>query len=138
MNNLVKNLFLGLIIAVVLVIVFSNLSPRHHALHKVTYSEFLQKVKTGNVASVTIEDREIEGILKDNSHITTDLPSADPNLLFKLLSQKVKVVGKAPQQQSFFMHTFINWFPMLLLIGSPVLLLIGVWIFFKMSKIFPV
>ena len=89
---------------------------------KVAYSEFLQKVKSGNVASVTVEDRVIKGMLKDNSHFTTYLPLSDPYLLSELISQKVKVVGQAPQQQSFLMHIFINWFPMLLLIG--------VWIFF--------
>ncbi|KTD76271.1 ATP-dependent zinc metalloprotease FtsH [Legionella waltersii] len=120
---MVKNLFLWLIIAIVLVSVFSNFGPRNTVAEKVSYSQFLQEVEQGIVNSVTIEDNKIiKGVTKNNKRFVTYMPMQDNALLGELLKSKVDVSGQEKQQESFLLHVFINWFPMLLLIG--------VWIFF--------
>jgi len=120
---MVKNLFLWLIIAIVLVSVFSNFGPRHSAAKEIPYSQFLKEVDQGMVDSVNIEDNKvIKGVTKNNKRFVTYMPLDDKALLGDLLKSKVEVSGQAKQQESFLLHLFINWFPMLLLIG--------VWIFF--------
>ena len=120
---MVKNLFLWLIIAIVLVSVFSNFGPRHANAEKLTYSQFLKEIDQGLVNSVTIEDDKIiKGVTKNNHHFVTYMPVTDNALLGELLKNHVDVNGQEKQQESFLLHLFINWFPMLLLIG--------VWIFF--------
>ncbi|BCA96938.1 ATP-dependent zinc metalloprotease FtsH [Legionella antarctica] len=123
MNDMVKNLFLWLIIAIVLVSVFSNFGPRNSVAEKVSYSQFLKDVDQGMVNSVTIEDSKIiKGMTKNNKRFVTYMPMQDNALLGELLKGKVDVSGQEKQQESFLLHLFINWFPMLLLIG--------VWVFF--------
>lgn len=120
---MVKNLFLWLIIAIVLVSVFSNFGPRHATTEKVSYSQFLKEINQGMITTVTIEDnRVIKGTTKNNHRFVTYMPVQDDALLGELLKNNVDVSGQEKQQESFFLHLFINWFPMLLLIG--------VWIFF--------
>lgn len=120
---MVKNLFLWLIIAIVLVSVFSNFGPRNANTEKVSYSQFLKEIDQGMVNSVTIEDdKVIKGVTKNNHRFVTYMPVQDNALLGELLKNNVDVSGQEKQQESFLLHLFINWFPMLLLIG--------VWIFF--------
>ena len=119
---MVKNLLLWLIIGVILISVFSNFSQRHSAAEKVPYSQFLKDVDSGHVESVLIENNVIKGQLQNSKTFTTYIPIRDELLLGHLLKNNVTVQGKPPEQQSMLMHLFINWFPMLLLIG--------VWIFF--------
>ena len=123
MNDMVKNLFLWLIVAIVLVSVFSNFGPRQTTAEKVSYSQFLKEIDQGLVNSVTIEDDKIiKGLTKNNHRFVTYMPVHDSALLGELLKYDVDVKGEEKQQESFLLHLFINWFPMLLLIG--------VWVFF--------
>lgn len=120
---MMKNLFLWLIIAVVLVSVFSNFGPSSNAADKISYSQFLSEVSQGLIGSVSIEDdRIIRGVTKNNHRFVTYMPVHDNALLGQLLKYNVNVSGQEKQQESFLLHLFINWFPMLLLIG--------VWVFF--------
>ena len=120
---MVKNLFLWLIIAIVLVSVFSNFGPRNSVAEKVSYSQFLKEVEDGTVNSVTIEDnRIIKGMTRNNKHFVTYMPMPDNALLGQLLKSKVDVSGQEKQQESFLLHWFMNWLPMLLLVG--------LWVFF--------
>ncbi len=119
---MVKNLMLWLVIAVVLIFVFSNFGPHQPAVEKLSYSQFLNDVNQGNISTVTIENRIIRGTTQNNKQFTTFIPLEDPYLLSDLIKKNVNVTGKPPEQQSLLMHLFISWFPMLLLIG--------VWVFF--------
>ncbi len=120
---MVKNLFLWLIVAIVLVSVFSNFGPHPANAEKVSYSQFLKEIDQGLVNSVTIEDDKIiKGMTKNNHRFVTYMPIHDSALLGQLLKYNVNVNGQEKQQESFLLHLFINWFPMLLLIG--------VWVFF--------
>ncbi|MFI4938585.1 MAG: ATP-dependent zinc metalloprotease FtsH [Candidatus Berkiellales bacterium] len=119
---MVKNLVLWLIIAVILMSVFSNFGPRHAPVNKLTYSEFLDQVDKNEVKSVTIENRQIRGINRNNENFITYMPFTDDLLLGELRKHSVDFSGKAPEQQSLLMSIFISWFP--------IILFIGVWMYF--------
>ncbi|MFQ6021282.1 MAG: ATP-dependent zinc metalloprotease FtsH [Acidiferrobacterales bacterium] len=121
MNNLTKNLLLWLVIAVVLMSVFNNFGPRQAPASRVEYSQFLDKVREGQVDKVTIQGRNIQGTLKGGGNFKTYQPD-DPGLIGELLEHNVTIDAKPQDQQSLLLTIFINWFPLLLLIG--------VWIFF--------
>ena len=97
----------------------SNITP----LKKISYSQFLDSVRNGSVAEVTIDEPLITG--RDNSRqvFETIIPVAhDPGLIGDLRKANVEIMGKPPQKQSLLLQIFLNWFP--------ILLFIGVWIFF--------
>lgn len=119
---MIKNLLLWLIIAIVLITVFSNFGPKRPAADKLSYSEFIQQVQAGNVSGVTITDHTVEGALHNNKTFTTYIPMTDPTLMSLLVQKGVNVNGKPAEQEGLLMRIFINWFP--------ILLLIAVWIFF--------
>lgn len=120
---MVKNLVLWLIIAVILISVFSNFGPRHAHVEKIPYSTFVEQVEHGNVKSVTIDERGriIRGITRNEEGFSTNM-IADEFLMGELLNKKVEVNIKAPEQQSLLMSIFISWFP--------IILFIGVWLYF--------
>ena len=122
MNEMIKNLLLWLIIAIVLVSAFSNLNTRQQAMKTLPYSEFVSRVDRGDIGSVTINNNRITGVTKNNAPFTTYIPLNDPYLLTDLIRKNVKITGQPPQQESFLLRLLISWFPMLLLIA--------VWIFF--------
>lgn len=119
---MLKNLFLWVIIAVVLITIFSNFGPQNQNVIQYPYSEFLQSVKDGDIANVVIQNEIITGKNKDGKDFTTYMPMPDQNLLNTLMQQKVDVRGEPPQQRSLLAQILISW--------APFLLLIGVWIFF--------
>ena len=120
-----KNLVLWLIIALVMMSVFSNFNPRQGGLSKLSYSQFVTELQHDNIRSVEIDNkRTLHGTLADGQDFTTyvPVPTGDADLLNQLLAKGVHVDGKAPEQESFLMSIFISWFP--------IILFIGVWIFF--------
>ena len=122
MNDMVKNLLLWLIIAAVLMSVFSNFGQRADAKNKYSYSEFLQMVESGSIKEVVIDGQNIVGTTRADVKFNTYMPMQDSGLINDLLKNEVSIVGKPPEESSFLMQIFINWFP--------ILLFIGVWIFF--------
>ncbi|MHB8534476.1 MAG: ATP-dependent zinc metalloprotease FtsH [Sulfuricaulis sp.] len=121
MNNLTKNLLLWLVIAIVLMSVFNNFGNHHPAANPMDYSTFIQKVRQNEVDHVTIQGREISGKLKNNDTFKTFSPG-DPGMIGDLLDHSVTIDAKPREEQSLLLTIFINWFPLLLLVG--------VWIFF--------
>ncbi len=119
---MLKNLLLWLVIAIVLITVFSNFSPQRSDVQQYAYSQFLSAVNKGEVTNVTIQDRNIEGTTKNNQHFATYLPMEDHYLLGTLMKEGVGVKGLPPKQQSLLVHFLLSW--------GPFLLLIGVWVFF--------
>ncbi|MCB1805570.1 MAG: ATP-dependent metallopeptidase FtsH/Yme1/Tma family protein, partial [Candidatus Competibacteraceae bacterium] len=61
MNDMVKNILLWVVIAVVLMSVFNSFGPRTSPSSQISYSQFLTEAKNGRVASVDIDGREIKG-----------------------------------------------------------------------------
>ncbi len=122
MNDLAKNLLLWVVIAIVLMTVFNNFGPQTTKRQSIDYSVFISEVQQGQVQRVEIEDHTVQGVRVDGSQFTTQTPPDDPKMVDDLLSNKVDVRVVEPNQHGLLMTIFINWFPMLLLIG--------VWIFF--------
>ncbi len=121
MNDIAKNILLWVVIAFILMSVFTNFGPQRSAPAPLGYSTFISDVRAGKVKSVLIEGQTILGTNEDNTHFTTYAPN-DPGLMADLLNNNVEIVVKPPEKEGVLMQIFISWFPMLLLIG--------VWIFF--------
>jgi cell division protease FtsH len=121
LNNLMKNVAIWLVIALVLMTVFNQFSARHQQQSTMEYSQFIDEVKRGNVAKVTIEGRVLRVQKNDGSRSTVYSPS-DPWLVSDLLKAGIIIEAKPEDEPSLLMNIFVSWFPMLLLIG--------VWIFF--------
>ena len=123
--NFTKNLVLwGVIILLLFALIqlFQG-STSHGPQADMGYSDFLEQVDQGKIANVTIQGQQITGHKTDGLQFSTMAPASDPNLITKLSDHKV-TFSVAPTDDN--MHPLfqilISWFPMLLLIG--------VWIFF--------
>ncbi len=116
-----KNILLWVIIAIVLMSVFNNFGPPAPRAQAIAYSEFIADVKAGRVQRVVIDGRTVKGEFSSGEKFSTYTPD-DPKMIDDLLANGVEVRAQAPEQDSLLMQIFISWFPMLLLIG--------VWIFF--------
>ncbi|MBV9062238.1 MAG: ATP-dependent zinc metalloprotease FtsH [Alphaproteobacteria bacterium] len=124
MNNL-RNLALWIIIALLLVALFNMFqgTGMHQNTSQISYTQFNQQVVNGLVKKVTIQGDQIVGETQSGQQFTTVAPPNDAQLTSKLLQKNVDVNVKPGDDGSFnLMSIFINWFPMLLLIG--------VWVFF--------
>ena len=123
MNDMVKNILLWVVIAVVLMSVFNSFGPKVTPAAQMSYSQFLQEAKQGRIAQVTIEGRTIQGRTSGGERFTTYSPETDNTAMIgELLNHGVDIEGQPPEKQGLLMQIFISWFPMLLLIG--------IWIFF--------
>ncbi|MEO8419179.1 MAG: ATP-dependent zinc metalloprotease FtsH [Methylophilaceae bacterium] len=121
MNNIVKNIAIWLVVALVLMTVFNQFGAKTAADGQVVYSQFLDEVKEGRIAKVTIDGRVLRGVTNEGKKFNTYAPS-DPWLISDLLKNNVTVEAKPDEEPSLLMNIFVSWFPMLLLIG--------VWVFF--------
>ncbi|ADI30365.1 ATP-dependent zinc metalloprotease FtsH [Methylotenera versatilis] len=121
MNNIFKNIAIWLAIAMVLLAIFNVSGVKNGADSQVVYSQFIQQVKNGQIDKVQIDGRVLHGTTHDGKKFNTFAPS-DPWLVSDLLKNNVTVEAKPDEEQSLLMSIFVSWFPMILLIG--------VWIFF--------
>ncbi|OGA06497.1 MAG: cell division protein FtsH [Betaproteobacteria bacterium RIFCSPHIGHO2_12_FULL_69_13] len=121
MNNMLKNLVIWLVIGLVLMTVFNQFNTRQAAQAPMEYSQFLEEVKAGRIAKVTIEGRQLKATTNEGKRVTSYSPG-DIWLVSDLLKYGVKIEAKPEEEPSLLMNIFVSWFPMLLLIG--------VWIFF--------
>jgi len=120
-NNLLKNIGIWLVIGLVVLTVVKQFDARQTTKDAVSYSEFMESAKAGKVESAVIEGRSIKWTSTDKKRFVTTTPG-DIWMVSDLLKFGVRVDAKAEEEQSFLAQVFISWFPMLLLIG--------VWIFF--------
>ncbi|MEE9342809.1 MAG: ATP-dependent zinc metalloprotease FtsH [Gammaproteobacteria bacterium] len=116
-----KNIMLWVVIAIVLMSVFNNFGPPAPRAQSTSYSDFINNVKAGRVEKVVIDGRVVKGDYVSGESFSSYVPN-DPKMIDDLLANGVDVRAQAPEQESLLMQIFISWFPMLLLIG--------VWIFF--------
>nr|WP_196492404.1 ATP-dependent zinc metalloprotease FtsH [Psychrosphaera haliotis] len=118
-----KNLIIWLVVAVALMSVFNNITPSESASGAENYTQFIKDVRQGQIREVKISDRQIKGIKRSGEKFETLIPTAyDKDLLNDLIENDVRIIGVPPEEPSLFTSILISWFPMLLLIG--------VWIFF--------
>ena len=124
MSNFGRNLALWVIIALLLVVLFNLFQPgvTHTSATQMAYSDFLTEVNTGRVRDVVIQGRTVSGQLTDGRTFQTYTPE-DPALVGRLTDKGVRVIAK-PEDNDVnpLLHLLLSWFPMLLLIG--------VWVFF--------
>jgi cell division protease FtsH len=117
LNDMVKNLILWLVIAGVLVFVFSNFNQQP-TVKALNYSEFITSVSKGEVKKVKIEGLNITGEkLGGDQFKTVRPPVQDDTLMPSLLAKNVVVEGAAPEQQSVWMQLLIGSFPILLIVA---------------------
>ncbi len=122
MPNLTKNILLWLVIAMVLMSVFNNFTgSTGDSNNEIDYSTFLAQVRQGNISAVEIDDEIIRGVTHGGQTFVTYAPD-DPKLIDDLVSNQVDIKAKKTEETSLLVHLFISSFP--------ILLLIGVWIFF--------
>jgi cell division protease FtsH len=117
-----KNLILWLVIAVVLMSLFQSFSPGDSSGRQLDYTTFVREVSQEQIREVRIDGKVINGIKRNGDKFLTVIPMPDNNLINDLLKYNVKVQGEKPEEPSLLGSIFVSWFPMLLLIG--------VWIFF--------
>ena len=124
MNNLIKNVAIWLVIALVLMTVFNQFSTRQTAQSIIPYSQFMEEVKQGRVKAALVEGRTVRWQSIEERKYVTFSPGTlgDLWMVSDLLKYGVKVDAKPEEEPSYLMNIFISWFPMLLLIG--------IWIFF--------
>ncbi len=121
MNDLAKNILLWVIVAIILMSVFKNLSTTGND-NRISYSEFIQNVQQNQVQDVVISGRNINGTLQTGTRFNTYSPETDNSAMIgDLIKHGVKINAK-PVEQSIWTQIFISWFPFLLIIG--------LWIFF--------
>ena len=116
-----KNLAVWLVIGLVLMTVFNQFNNRQVTQSSMEYSQFIEEVGKGTIAKVVIEGRVLKATTTDGRKLTSYAPP-DLWMVSDLLKHGVKIEAKPEEEQSFLMSIFVSWFPMLLLIG--------VWIFF--------
>ncbi|MBI77073.1 MAG: cell division protein FtsH [Rhodospirillaceae bacterium] len=124
MNNLGKNFALWLVVGLLLVALFNLFqgSSGRSGQVGIPFSDFLAEVENGQVREVVIKGNDISGTFNDNRGFSTYAPN-DPNLVEKLTKRGVVINAQPTESNSpSLIQILISWFPMLLLIG--------VWIFF--------
>ncbi|AZG09773.1 ATP-dependent metallopeptidase FtsH/Yme1/Tma family protein [Pigmentiphaga sp. H8] len=121
MNNMFSKVAVWMVIAFVLFTVFKQFEGRTRPQDTVSYSQFMEEAKAGRIQKVDIQGDVLSVTPSDGRPYSITSPG-DLWLVSDLMKYGVQVSGKAKEEPSLFMSIFVSWFPMLLLIG--------VWIFF--------
>ncbi len=120
MSPLMKNMALWLVIILSMILLFGIFSQSQTGRKELNFSEFLARVEQGEVAEVELKGSAITGKLKDGTPFQT-YAAEDPELIPSLRKQGV-VISAKPVEQTPWWSLVLNWLPMLLFIG--------VWVFF--------
>ena len=121
MNNTGKNIAIWVIIILILGSLLTQFMSKTKTDTNMPYSQFMQQAKDGSIASVEVDGHVIRGKTQSGTEFNTYSPG-DLWMVNDLLKYNVKVEAKPEAQRSLLMDIFMSWFPMILLIG--------VWIFF--------
>ncbi len=121
MNTFYKNLSMWLIIGLTMIVLFHMFNKPQQAVVEMSYSDFLSSVESGQVSDVSIQGDEINGTIRGGKDFKVVAPS-DPDLIPTLRKEGVNIRVKPKEETPWYINLLISWFPMLLLIG--------VWIFF--------
>lgn len=118
---MVKNLVLWIVVAVVMMTAYQGFNSTSSG-NTTDYTTFITDLGNDQVRQARFDYNEIYVTKSDGSKYTTVMPLNDDKLLNDLLNKKVRIEGTPPEKRGFFSQILISWFPMLLLIG--------VWLFF--------
>ena len=121
MNNFMRNLGIWLVIGIVMLLLFNVLGNRQSQERQLSFSDFITQVESGSVLEVTLRERQVIGVSDTNGHFQTQVPNYPA--LFELLERhQVRVRVEPPDQGNLFFAILNSWLPMLLIIG--------IWLFF--------
>lgn len=124
-NDMLKNVLVWTVVAMIMMSVFNHFSNKaQQNSTRLDYSDFISQVHQGQISKVSIEGQTIRGVYVSGDSFVTYNPG-DAGLMGDLLDKNVKISASPPEEQSVLMQIFISWFPMLLLIG--------IWLFFMKS-----
>jgi cell division protease FtsH len=121
LNPFYKNLALWLVITLMMVMLYNLFSQQQLSQNDLSYSEFLAMVDADRVSEVTIQGQEIRVTDLNRSHFKIYAPQ-DPAMIQRLKEKGVTINAKPPAESPWYMSVLVSWFPMIVLIG--------VWIFF--------
>jgi len=121
LNSFAKNLLVWVTIMLVMIVLFNLFNQPQTSQLKLSYTDFLSRVDDGEVLQVKIQGQKISGVMVGDKRFVTYNPD-DPALVQHMLKNKIEVVAEPEEEAPWYMTLFISWFPMLLLVG--------VWIFF--------
>ena len=121
MNSLQKNIALWLFISLVFVLLYHLFNQPKSAQENIIYSDFVSYAEKGQIVEVTIQGESISGKLNDGKNFKTYAPK-DAGLIQILKDKGVRIASKPAEESPWYMNVLISWVPMLLLVG--------VWIFF--------
>ena len=121
MKDITKNILLWVVIAFALLSMFNYFGPRNKPDSAMTYTNFISAINQGTIKQVNMDGDTISGMMTDGDRFTTYNPG-DPHLIDDLLKNHVDIKVVPPERPSFLAQ--------LLMASLPMVLLIGVWIFF--------
>ena len=122
MNRVSSNLALWLVLGLMLLLVFNLFNNQQLREPEVVFSDFFDAVNNGEVSEVLIQGQVIRGKFRNDERFKTFAPNDDPDLMRTLRENSVRVAARPHESDPWYVTILIQWFPMLLLIG--------VWIFF--------
>jgi len=117
LNDMVKNLLIWGVIAVVLIAVFNQFSTLSNSGPQVDYTKFNSDVTSGKLKEVRINGREIVATTKGNGNYITYIPYLDEKLVDNLVLNDIAVYGSPDEKPSLLVSILISWFPIILLLG---------------------
>ena len=124
-NDMTKNIVLWVIIAVVLMTVFNSFNSPRSNMPELSYSKFVEEVKSNNVKDVTLTEMGRSTIITGSTYSGARFETTAPHdiwLVSDLLKNNVEFKVKKPEEPSVLWQILINWFPLFVLIA--------LWIFF--------
>ncbi|MBI3993618.1 MAG: ATP-dependent metallopeptidase FtsH/Yme1/Tma family protein, partial [Candidatus Lambdaproteobacteria bacterium] len=121
MNGLYKNLGIWVLIGLVIFILFNLVNTTPYNSAQISFTDFMNQVQARKVAEVTMRGNEVRGLFEDRTPFQAFLPEV-PGLVSTLIENGVRVSAESPTQSGLLLAILNSWFPMLLIIG--------VWIFF--------
>jgi len=121
LNSLQKNIALWLFISLVFVLLYHLFNQPKSSQENIIYSDFVSYAEKGQIVEVTIQGESISGKLNSGKNFKTYAPK-DVGLMQILKDKGVRIASKPAEESPWYMNVLISWVPMLLLIG--------VWIFF--------
>jgi cell division protease FtsH len=123
LNTFYKNLSMWLVIGLTMILLFNLFNNKPQAsTNALTYSDFLAQVQNKAISKVSMDGDTITGVMQDGKPFKTIYPPSDTELISSLRKNGVDIAVKEAHKDSWMMTIFVSWFPMLLLIG--------VWVFF--------
>jgi cell division protease FtsH len=116
-----RGLFIWLAIGLAMILLFNLMSPPKKTEDEIKFSEFLQKLESGEVLEVVIKEQEIVGRMHDGKRFKT-YAAEYPDMVGHLRERGVEITAKPPDESPWYVNFFFSW--------GPIIFLALIWIFF--------